>query len=104
LIQLGIKECLIQADDKKADHELTKLKTLVERCNVIVTERRAGELPRALHQRVEQSSSPADFQAKNVEQDLNRLLDESHAGAALRMSQFHLSSTRKETDEQPNLN
>lgn len=28
----------------------------------------------------------ADFQAKNVEQDLNRLLDESHAGAALRKS------------------
>ncbi|OCF39837.1 DNA mismatch repair protein MSH2 [Kwoniella heveanensis CBS 569] len=66
LIQLGIKECLVQADDKRSDHELTKLKTLVERCGVIVTDRRA-----------------ADFHAKNVEQDLNRLLDESHAGVAL---------------------
>lgn len=33
-----------------------------------------------------EADSVADFQAKNVEQDLNRLLDESHAGAALRTS------------------
>ena len=32
----------------------------------------------------DEADSVADFQAKNVEQDLNRLLDESHAGAALR--------------------
>lgn len=31
-----------------------------------------------------EADSVADFQAKNVEQDLNRLLDESHAGTALR--------------------
>ncbi|WRT70598.1 uncharacterized protein IL334_007596 [Kwoniella shivajii] len=66
LIQLGVKECIMQSDDKRSDHELTKLKALVERCGVIVTERKA-----------------ADFQARNVEQDLNRLLDESHAGVAL---------------------
>jgi hypothetical protein len=34
----------------------------------------------------DEADSVADFQAKNVEQDLNRLLDESHAGAALRTS------------------
>ncbi|ORY29618.1 muts domain V-domain-containing protein [Naematelia encephala] len=66
LIQLGVKECLLQADDKRADHELAKLRTLVERCGVIVTERRS-----------------ADFMTKNVEQDLNRLLDETHSGVAL---------------------
>ncbi|WVR08513.1 hypothetical protein IAU60_005568 [Kwoniella sp. DSM 27419] len=66
LIQLGIKECLVQQDDKRSDHELTKVKTLIERCGVIVTDRKA-----------------ADFQAKSVEQDLNRLLDENHAGVAL---------------------
>nr|XP_018259687.1 DNA mismatch repair protein MSH2 [Kwoniella dejecticola CBS 10117]OBR81845.1 DNA mismatch repair protein MSH2 [Kwoniella dejecticola CBS 10117] len=66
LIQLGVKECIIQLDEKETDHDLTKLKTLVERCQVIVTPRR-----------------PADFQARNVEQDLNRLLDETNAGVAL---------------------
>ncbi|KAL7422721.1 MSH2 protein [Cryptotrichosporon argae] len=62
LIQLGIKECVMQADDKRADHELAKLRTLVERCGVIVTERKAS-----------------DFQAGNVEQDLRRLLSETQS-------------------------
>jgi hypothetical protein len=44
LIQLGVKECILQADDKRADHELTKLRTLIERCGVIVTERKGGQL------------------------------------------------------------
>lgn len=61
LIQLGIKECLMQADDKRADHELSKLRTLIERCGVIVTERKASE-----------------FQSGNVQQDLGRLLDDTH--------------------------
>ncbi|OXG96130.1 DNA mismatch repair protein MSH2 [Cryptococcus neoformans A2-102-5] len=64
LIQLGVKECVLQADEKRP--ELAKLRMLVEWCGVIVTDRKSGE-----------------FQTKNVEQDLNRLLDESHAGAAL---------------------
>lgn len=85
MIQLGIKECLIQADDKQADHELSKLRTLVDRCNVIVTERRAGKwlFLSFAHQRL---MNIADFQAKSVEQDLNRLLDEFHSGTALRES------------------
>lgn len=37
-----MKECIIQADDKRGDHELTKLRTLIERCGVIVTERKGG--------------------------------------------------------------
>ncbi|BEI87420.1 uncharacterized protein CcaverHIS019_0101380 [Cutaneotrichosporon cavernicola] len=61
LIQLGIKECVVQADDKRADHELSKLRMLIERCGVIVTERKASE-----------------FQAGSVQQDLGRLLDETH--------------------------
>jgi DNA mismatch repair protein MSH2 len=48
---------------------LTKLRTLVQRCNVIVTERK-----------------PVDFMTKNVEQDLKRLLTESYATTALRES------------------
>jgi hypothetical protein len=38
----------------------------------------------------DEADHAADFQAKNVEQDLNRLLDESHAGAALRTSTLSL--------------
>nr|XP_019008106.1 DNA mismatch repair protein MSH2 [Kwoniella pini CBS 10737]OCF46887.1 DNA mismatch repair protein MSH2 [Kwoniella pini CBS 10737] len=66
LIQLGVKECIMQLDEKETNHDLTKLKTLIERCQIIVTPRRH-----------------ADFQARNVEQDLNRLLDETNAGVAL---------------------
>lgn len=35
----------MQSDDKRADHDLTKLRTLVERCGVIVTERKSGQFP-----------------------------------------------------------
>ncbi|KAK4686325.1 DNA mismatch repair protein MSH2, partial [Tremellales sp. Uapishka_1] len=66
LIQLGVKECVMQADDKRADHDLTKLRTLVERCGVIVTERKSS-----------------DYNAQNIEQDVNRLLDEDHSAVAL---------------------
>ncbi|WVN89665.1 uncharacterized protein L203_104895 [Cryptococcus depauperatus CBS 7841] len=62
LIQLGVKECIIQDDDKRA--ELAKLKQLIEWCGVIVTDRKSSE-----------------FQTRNVEQDLNRLLDGSHSDA-----------------------
>ncbi|WVQ85977.1 hypothetical protein IAT38_008145 [Cryptococcus sp. DSM 104549] len=64
LIQLGVKECVLQADEKRP--ELAKLRMLVEWCGVIVTERK-----------------PSEFQARNVEQDLNRLLDEIHSGTTL---------------------
>ncbi|KAL1409833.1 MSH2 protein [Vanrija albida] len=61
IIQLGIKECIMQEDAKHADHELAKVRTLVERCGVIVTERKASE-----------------FQPSSVVQDLGRLLNDTH--------------------------
>ncbi len=42
IIQLGVKECVLQTDDKKMDLELAKLKELLERCGAVVTERRPG--------------------------------------------------------------
>ena len=81
MIQLGVKECLLQGNDKGTDHELAKLKMLVERCGVIVTERKAGELVWACLTNVDIA---ADFVTSNVEQDLNRLLDESASATALR--------------------
>ncbi|ORY74755.1 DNA mismatch repair protein MSH2 [Leucosporidium creatinivorum] len=57
LIQLGVKEVLLTADEKNADYDLRKIRTLVERCNIVITDRKRSE-----------------FTAKDVEQDLNRLL------------------------------
>ncbi|KAG8936053.1 MutS-like protein [Tulasnella sp. 408] len=64
VIQLGVKECVVQHDEK--DFELTKLKELLERCGVVVSTRKAGE-----------------FVPKNVEQDLPRLLKEDSAPPVL---------------------
>ncbi|GAA5879435.1 hypothetical protein JCM1840_007040 [Sporobolomyces johnsonii] len=57
LIQLGVKEVLITSEDKAQEYDLNKLKALVERCNIVLTERKKSE-----------------FTNKDVEQDLNRLL------------------------------
>lgn len=65
LIQLGVKECLIQAQGAKKDIELGKLKTIADNCGCAVAER-----------------SVADFGTKDIEQDLPRLLkDETTAGS-----------------------
>lgn len=64
LIQLDIKECVVQEDEKRKNNDLTKLRMLAERCGVIVTERKAKE-----------------FEAGSVEQDLARLLDDTHPAA-----------------------
>ena len=61
LIQLGVKEVLLPQDTTKKDVELIKLKKIAEDCNIVATERPANE-----------------FNTKDVEQDLKRLLrDES---------------------------
>ncbi|KAF7722861.1 MutS-like protein [Apophysomyces ossiformis] len=58
VIQLGVKECLLVADETKKDYEATKLRDVLERCGIVATERKK-----------------ADFNHKNIEQDLNRLLE-----------------------------
>ncbi|KZF21904.1 DNA mismatch repair protein [Xylona heveae TC161] len=64
LIQLGVKECLIQTDVQKKDVELGKLRSIADNCGCAVTERVA-----------------ADFGTRDIEQDLTRLLrDERSAG------------------------
>jgi len=40
LIQLGVKEVLIPAEEKTADPEAQKLRKLIERCGIVVTERK----------------------------------------------------------------
>ncbi|KAF8966003.1 MutS-like protein, partial [Entomortierella lignicola] len=66
VIQLGVKECLVQADEGQKDYELSKLRTILQRCDIVITERKKSE-----------------FSTKDVEQDYNRLLEEDISIAAL---------------------
>lgn len=43
LIQLGAKECLIVDQDKAIDYDLGKIKALMERCGIVITERKKGK-------------------------------------------------------------
>ncbi|KAK9685635.1 MSH2 protein, partial [Basidiobolus ranarum] len=59
VIQLGVKECLVPESDKSNSYEIGKLTSVLNRCSVVITE-----------------CKKAYYQIKDVEQDLNRLLDE----------------------------
>jgi DNA mismatch repair protein MSH2 len=64
LIQLGVKECIIQVDKSEKDIEMNKLKAIIDSCGIAISERAAG-----------------DFGTKDIDQDLARLLrDESATG------------------------
>ncbi len=64
LIQLGVRECLVQMDkqEKDKDPELAKVKQIIDSCGVAMSERPA-----------------ADFGTKDIEQDLARLLKDERA-------------------------
>ncbi|CDH49315.1 dna mismatch repair protein [Lichtheimia corymbifera JMRC:FSU:9682] len=57
VIQLGVKECIMVENPARKDYDVTKATGVLERCGVVVTERKR-----------------ADFNTKDIEQDLNRLL------------------------------
>ncbi|KAI9092089.1 muts domain V-domain-containing protein [Phlyctochytrium arcticum] len=57
LVQLSVKECVIPTELQ--NFELKRIEEVLERCGVVVTQVKKG-----------------DFQLKDIEQDLNRLLDE----------------------------
>jgi hypothetical protein len=67
IIQLGAKECLIPADDSGKDYENIKIRGVLDRCGIVITDCKKG-----------------DFATKNIEQDLNRLLEGEISSAALR--------------------
>ncbi|KAI8374267.1 muts domain V-domain-containing protein [Radiomyces spectabilis] len=66
IIQLGVKECLLPADETEKDYELIKIRNILQRCGVVMTSRKKN-----------------DFNAKDIEQDLNRLLEGEISSAAL---------------------
>ncbi|EME42400.1 hypothetical protein DOTSEDRAFT_54773 [Dothistroma septosporum NZE10] len=74
IIQLGVKECLVQVDMTKKDAELHKLRTIADNCNCAVSERPAG-----------------DFGKQDIEQDLTRLLRDEKAGASLPQTDLKLA-------------
>lgn len=63
LIQLGVKECIIQDDPQKRDFELSKIRGVVDRIGITSTFKKSGE-----------------FATRDIEQDLSRLLASSDAG------------------------
>ncbi|KXT02100.1 hypothetical protein AC578_6663 [Pseudocercospora eumusae] len=74
IIQLGVKECLIQADPSRKDAELHKLKTIADNCNCAVSERPIG-----------------DFSGRDTEQDLTRLLRDEKATGTLPQTDLKLA-------------
>ncbi|KAI1468352.1 muts domain V-domain-containing protein [Daldinia caldariorum] len=76
LIQLGVKECLIQIDkaEKDKDPELAKLKQIIDSCGVAIAERPAG-----------------DFGTKDIEQDLARLLKDERSATLLPQTDLKLA-------------
>lgn len=74
LIQLGVKECLIQTEGTKKDVELSKLKAIMDNCNIAYTEQPNG-----------------NFGTKDIEQDLTRLLRDERAAATLPQTELKLA-------------
>ncbi|KAM7220679.1 MutS domain V domain containing protein [Rhypophila decipiens] len=66
LIQLGVKECVVQMEKADKDPDLTKLKQIISNCGVAISER-----------------SAAEFGTKDIKQDLARLLKDDKAAATM---------------------
>ena len=74
LIQLGVRECLIQAEKSEKDVEMSKIKTIIESCGIAVSERSGGE-----------------FGIKDIDQDLSRLLKDEKATGMLPQTDLRLA-------------
>lgn len=74
LIQLGVRECLIQFDGTKKDAELHKLRTIADNCGCAISER-----------------PQSDFGSRDIEQDLTRLLRDERAAGTLPQTDLKLA-------------
>ncbi|KAI2622059.1 DNA mismatch repair protein msh-2 [Xylaria nigripes] len=76
LIQLGVKECVIQLEkaDRNKDPELAKIRQIIDNCGVSIAERPAG-----------------DFGTKDIEQDLARLLKDERFATMLPQTDLKLA-------------
>ena len=74
LIQLGVKELLLQADIQKKDAELAKIRSIADNCGIAISERTIG-----------------DFGTKDIEQDLTRLLRDERGARTLPQTDLKLA-------------
>ncbi|CRG85254.1 DNA mismatch repair protein msh-2 [Talaromyces islandicus] len=74
VIQLGVKECVVQLDTSKKDADLAKLKAIADTCGIAITERPV-----------------ADFGTRDIEQDLVRLLRDERSAATLPQTELKLA-------------
>ncbi|KAB8230039.1 muts domain V-domain-containing protein [Aspergillus alliaceus] len=74
IIQLGVKECLVQMDANKKDVELGKIRTIADSCGIAISERPV-----------------ADFGVKDIEQDLTRLLRDERSASTLPQTELKLA-------------
>jgi len=74
IIQLGVRECLIQSDSGRKDPELSKLRAIADNCGCAVAER-----------------PQADFGNKDIEQDLTRILRDERAASMLPQTDLKLA-------------
>ena len=81
LVQLAPKECLLSASDSIADG--SKLRQVVQRCNILITERKKSRMCSQLTIRdVILCVCVGEFTSKDIEQDLNRLLNLSSGSSS----------------------
>ncbi|KAB8218077.1 muts domain V-domain-containing protein [Aspergillus novoparasiticus] len=74
IIQLGVKECLVQMDANKKDVELGKIRTIADSCGIAISERPV-----------------ADYGVKDIEQDLTRLLRDERSAGTLPQTELKLA-------------
>ncbi|KAL9052596.1 MAG: hypothetical protein Q9162_005286 [Coniocarpon cinnabarinum] len=74
VIQLGVKECLLMTDSTKKDPELSRLRAVADNCGCAIAERAAG-----------------DFQTKDIDQDLTRLLKDERSANLLPQTDLKLA-------------
>lgn len=74
LIQLGVRECVVQSDGQKKDPELSKIRQIADSCGIAISER-----------------SVADYMTKDIEQDLARLLKGENAMGLLPQTDLKLA-------------
>lgn len=84
LIQLSVKECVLPMSSAATDFDLGKIKEVVERCGMVLTERKSSACPLLSSISNIQTKQSAEFIPKNIEQDLNRLLKLDASSSALR--------------------
>jgi DNA mismatch repair protein MSH2 len=74
IIQLGVKECIVQGDVGGKDVELAKIRSIADNCGCAVSPRNAG-----------------DFIARDIEEDLSRLLRDENASGRLPQTDLKLA-------------